>query len=138
MLFRGVQIGYVAVIVLVGSWSAGSLQAQYPFGGPSYGAGYGYQAQSFYGQQGMFPPPSGNCGSSFYAPGNFAPQIGYAPQSTQGYGGGYQVPALNVNQSFYPGGQGYNSFAPNQHYDSHHSHHSHHPWHLGHYLLGHH
>ena len=148
MSFRMLQIGCFAFVVVVGSMTTRSVQAQYPWGGPSCSSGYGYNNQSFYGQPGygqpsyglggygqggMFQSQAWNSGPNYYAQ-----QPGYAPQPSLGYGAGYP-PAVNLNQSFYPSGNGYNAFAPIQHHPSHKSHHSHHSdhaWHPGHYLFG--
>jgi hypothetical protein len=142
MFFRMVQVGCFAVVVTMGSMTAKSVQAQFPFGS-SCSNGYGLNNRSFYGRQdyrqmgygssgfeqqnyGQFGngQPGGNYVSNYYGA-----QPGYAPQPQMGYGGGYSSPALNLNQSFYPG-----SFSPMPQQPQH----SHHGWHLGHYLLGHH
>ena len=147
MSFCMLRVGCFAAVVAIGSLVTNSVQAQSPFGS-SCSNGFGFNNQSFYGQQNYgqqgfgqqsysqqgfgqpmygqqsYGQPNGNYVSNYFG----APPA-YAPQPPMGYGGGYSSPALNLNQSFYPGSYGSN---PTPH------HHSHHSWHLGHYLLGHH
>ena len=134
MLFRSLRTGSLVVVALLGSMSAASLHAQYPFGAASCSRGYGAPIQANYGNPGHGGPGYGPWGQPGMPMNPYGPPMGYGGPAPMPQYGGYPSPAVNVNQSFYPGSTGN---PPNPHHHSSHQHSSHnHPWHLGHYLFG--
>lgn len=121
MSLRSLKVVCIAVAFVLALGTTQSLYAQYSCN-QGFGNGFGYQGQSYYGQQPWAPSWGGYSGPSYFG------SNGYPPVPSAGFPIGVPAPVGIPQQSYYSNNF-YNSNSGH--------HHSHHPWHLGHYLLGH-